>query len=281
MKKRKKFHAAVMAALDPAPHLVYVQYDDKLNDDQVDALARQNWEQIDDSFDGWLPDHTYESAKIYIADAVREVVDTWADEEILGPDYDYDSLAEKYEGTDEWDEARFVLEERDQSSPLTDLAANVGIVLMRHSPGIDVGTQATVEDVLEELAASDTLIPWSGRNETLIQEAIDNSGGCGDLQFIYACDAKILVEISQGLVQVKNPHLWIGSSWHGSGHCVGPLEGSIFIPREDLRTDRDASGYGWDQVASVYARGYECEVTQATLPDFRDPVAIQEWLDAS
>src|SRR5678815_3825438 len=110
--------AEAMAEIERRPtwqlDLVYVDYRDELDEEQVAMLVRGDWEAIDASMDDWVSEAQHEGARALLEDIVGDL-DDW--DESIRQDWLY---------TDEASEAMFEIMERDTSTPLKDLASHSG-----------------------------------------------------------------------------------------------------------------------------------------------------------
>lgn len=238
---------------DYRKELVYIDYRDQLDDEQVSALACQDWEKLDASLDEWLDETRWMGAREAIAELLKDA------------DLDEEEV-ERFRDSDWYDELRFVIEERDTSEPLKELASHSSPVLMRVTV-IDEDDSLSFQevharDVLERIG-----LPCSDTNIETMYGIIDNASP----EFT-VCMGFWLFEVhprdiydwkpETTKLRVTNPGFWLGSPFSGSGYA-DQLEGSIYIERADLRTDKQAWGYGWGEVVGGYCFGnFEVEIEE-------------------
>lgn len=280
------FADAVIEAMDEKYELVWNDYRDGLGRDQIEAVVAGDRDEIDGgtSFD-WISDVRYDGARRELDELANKVRDEWEREEQVEAlvangtitdwgegDFDYGRLEEDFHDSTYWDEARFVMEERDTSDPVKDLAHHTGKVLMRHVLANEdaalYGNHGNRE-VLEWLAANaeeGSSIPVNTHNLDVVSAVTAES--MHSLAYtmgmlVYAVDLGDIYDFPHDTewVEVINPYLYLGNYYQGDGYCSEkPLEATIRIKRSDLRTDRGAPGYGWDEVAGVYVSAYEAKI---------------------
>lgn len=248
--------AEVMAEIERRPkshfELVYVDYRDKFDQEQVDALARGDWEKLDESVDEWVSEAQHEGAKALLEDIVSGLEDEW-DQSVL-EDWKYEPAGyEAYEA----------ILEKDCSTPLEDLARNSGNVLLRVKC-LDEEDWSEFDhperELLERLG-----LPITSTNLAEATQAIDNAAV--EYQslmgyWLLAVQVSTLWDIqTQPLpkLRVTDPGFWLANPWNGSGFDA-KFEGVVYIDRADLRTDHDAFGYSWTEVASPVISYYEAEI---------------------
>ncbi|WIB65318.1 hypothetical protein [Curtobacterium sp. MCBD17_040] len=108
--------AETIRTLDPReiPDLVYVAYDDKLTDEQIDAYLSGDFDALTDSTDEWVSDQQYEAATEFL----RSFLDDRG--------ADWDDLSD-----DDHDELRQAVYDRDRSDPIRHLLRNTHDQLLR------------------------------------------------------------------------------------------------------------------------------------------------------
>ena len=60
-------------------------------------------------------------------------------------------------------------------------------------------------------------------------------------------------------VKIQNPGVYLCNPFMGDGWCE-PFEGEVIFDRADLRADKDACGYGWQQVVGEPLRDFETTI---------------------
>lgn len=248
--------AAVINELDPAYTLVYTEQDMSLPQDMVAALVKgendletKGAESLQERAD----ETAYPAACNAADELATEIVRRWERQD----DADYHSLVNEWPHSDERQEAVDVIRERDRSTWYDDLIKGHGKVLLR------VGIAAMDEDAslsftpLTPQAFLDLLgFEHTEQNLELAAEVVDNASPEFTVVMGYAMLGADLADIvslptdSDRKIELRNPHVWLGSPFTGSGWCSEqPFTGTLTVHRGDLRTDDDAFGYSWGEVA--------------------------------
>lgn len=256
-------YAAVMAEVEKLKpyqlELVYVDYSDSLSDEQVDAIVRGDYEHFDGGhFDEWSSDNRFETVCGLLDEILKDLAEEW-DEEAL----------EEWKHSEEWEEARFAIEDKDTSEPLKKLAHQTGSVMLRITLK-DEDDSYSFKEVNEEDALDELGLPRSEHNLEHMAEIIANASpefsvamvsalasvDVGDLyDLLWANDPSVL--------EITNPGIWMGNPFAGSGYA-DQLEGTILVKREDLRTDKGAFGYGWQEVSCCHTDAFPVKIRRAT-----------------
>lgn len=261
----KKLADEIIERLDKSYDLVYVDYRDQLTDTQVSALVRGD-EWLDESWD-FESESKYESAKREIDDLASDVIREWSDE----ADADLDFIRDAFRHSEEWDRVRFEIEERDDGSwvkRLVDLTPNV---ILRINV-IDEDHGYAFQDVAPERVLVDLGVPLPATKanfETVEQVLLETSPEFSVLlgYWIVGADVSDLYELP-GVddVEIVNPYLYLGNPFTGSGFISErPLEATVRVKRDDLRTDKDAFGYSVDKIyGGLNPSSFEAKVQPAT-----------------
>lgn len=257
----------VMAEVDRRTFtLVYVGYDDRLSEDQVAALVRGD--DFDDpawgTYDDWTSEVQWQSAIEARQALVREAQQTLyrrhqrEDEEWLET-----SLTDEHE--EEVDEA---IRERDDSDPLSGLIDNTHSVALRVPLGevprdddgeVDVG--ALIGGVLHQPGMVEALRPTV---EGILAESYDLYLEAFLVAYV-RLDRSWLFAAPETPVTFETPHLWLSNPYAGNGWCDELPGVSLTVLREQLRTDEDAPGYSWEDVAGPVWSAFASEVSVATV----------------
>lgn len=286
MKLFEKFRDDVIAQLKDCYHLTYVDYNDKLMKEQIDAVVAGDFEALYSSTMDWEGESRHHGATYEIKDEVESVAKDWAEHDRVKAyvdagvitdwaegDYPYDELVDAFEDTDEWHAVLEAIKERDTSNPHKQLAGQSGSVLMRqvianedvalygnHSPS------AVIAWLKENLEPGSTL-KRNKHNLDVVRSVISES--MHSLAYsmgmiVYAANVGDIYDMGwpgeddESYVEVVNPYLYIGNYYQGDGYCSDePLDAVIRIKRSELTTDTGAPGYGWNEVAGVYTSAYE------------------------
>lgn len=265
--------------LDATYTLVYA--DGGLAKDLVAALVRgdEPWDtRGGEQLHEWAGDVADEAARAVVDELAREIVGRWERED----DADHDDLIDdEWPGSDEQRSAIDTVLNRDSSTWFADMVKGHGAVLLRvgiaamdEDSGLSF-TPVTYEAFLDLLGFEHT-----EHNLTVAAEVVDNASPEYSVVMGYAMLGVDLAEIvdlpSEGNVELRNPHVWFGSPFTGSGWCSDdPFTGTLTVRREDLRTDDDAFGYSWGDVVggtspSYFASGSLVLVEDTAAPEGGD-----------
>jgi hypothetical protein len=261
--------AAVIDELDRAYTLVHAE--GELPKDLVAALVQDGepWTtKGGESLEGWAQDIARDAAHAVVDELAREIVLRWEREDSTDDvdadvDADYSDLIDnEWPYSDERGSAVDAVHDRDTSTWFDDMVKGHGAVLLRVGiPAMseDAGlsfTPITYEAFLDLLGFEHT-----EHNLTTAAEVVDNASPEFTVVMGYAMLGVDLADIvalpSEGKVELRNPHVWFGSPFTGSGWCGDePFHGTLIVDREDLRTDEDAFGYSWGDVVGGTSASY-------------------------
>lgn len=241
-------------ALDAIPkevHLVYVGYDDKLSDQQIQA-----------AFEGTLP---YEIGDFDEWESEARYNGTWNEVEanVDGEDLD---LLRGDQGR--FDDLWLAVQERDMSDPFGDLARQTPHKWMRYGIDVEVASiwSSEPEEIEEDMAniAEALNIERTPENLSLLRELVTEAGG-GRLNILWYGEVAELIAAAQlcdengeqepQTITWEKPHLLIHDRYNGAGHMVD-FPGTITLPfkRELLKLDARnvGNGYSWsDEIAGL------------------------------
>lgn len=276
----KAFTRQILAELDETYDLVFVDYDDKFTAEQTAMIMRGDWEALWESTEEWESEQRFYHVKEAAEQLARDIAQRW--ERTFGVDSDmlYDEWDTDVEA---FDEVRFAIEERDSSNWVQELARHTPDVLMRHVwRGEDaawsyqaITPTEVITSLVEECPGS--VVKRNKHNlgvaRAVLNEANPEFGYVMGM-LVYAISVSDLLALPGYTehVDIVNPHLYLGNYYQGDGYCDGPLSGTVRVKVSDLRTDRDAPGYGWDEVAGVYTKAYETEIIAVTPNPQFEPV---------
>lgn len=238
----------IIKRLDEKYDLVYVDYRDRLSDEQVETLARKG--AIDEFWDStweFESDSRHESEKYIIEELLKDIVKedaTWFE------------VADEFLGTDEWIQVQEAIEERDRGNWPKQLASQTPAALMRvlaldEDHGFPMGEEnPTAEEALTRLGLAIT-----PENVKAMDYTLNNADPHWDgaLAFwIFGLDVETLYEMPiepELELEVVNPYVYIGNPYQGDGFISEkPLEGTVRIKRGDLTTDKGAFGYPVNEI---------------------------------
>jgi hypothetical protein len=239
----------IIKRLDKSYDLVYVDYRDQLTDSQVSKLARgEEW--VDESWE-WEADNRFESAEQIIDELARPIVGKWSEE---ADDADLDFVLDAFKYGDEWDRVRFEIEERDTGGWVDQLVRQTPSVLLRIS-AIDEDHGYAFQDVKPRRVLKDLGLRATRENVKTVSDVLAECSPEYSVllgYWIVGADVSDLYELpisTRAEVEIVNPYLYLGNPFMGSGFISErPLQGTVRVKREDLRTDEDAFGYSVDQV---------------------------------
>jgi hypothetical protein len=255
--------------LRPEYDLVYVDQGDKLDDEQVGYVVAAEWPALWESNAEWESENRHDGARYEAKDVLKDTLTSWVRG---GTDSDrYTELYDEFKGSQWWDDLIDEIKDRDRSDAWKELAHMTPQVLMRHVlAGEDSAlygnhSPTAVWRWLRDACEEGSVFKRTKHNLDVIRAVTAESMhslaySMGML--VYATDVGDLYDMGDvEWVEVVNPFLYIGNYYNGDGYCSDePLHGTFRIKRKDLRTDKSAPGYGWDEVAGVYTSAYEAEV---------------------
>jgi hypothetical protein len=257
-----------LAALPEKCDLVYINYDDKLTDEQLRSLLAGNPLYEDNFFSQWESDCRYQSAVEIIEENVLS-------EDVL-----------RLEGADMVDELRFALEERDESDPLRDLLGNTPQKWFRYYLDVDLPASlfedetdinGYVDDVFNAVPIERTPVL-----ETRIREMIENASYGGGLYLYWHGDAEPLVSAAQRwngwsdhqdptplTLTVVNADLLVLDRLNGSGaDCDLPLGTTITVAYDPENLHLDSGNGSWsDWICGGLSATVNADVTIAPSND--------------
>lgn len=268
--------AAVTAEMAAHYTLVYNSQGDTLPEDVVAALVRGDnvWEtKGGEALSEWEREVQWTAARDAVDELAKEITQRWEREDSTDThDADYsDLLDNEWSVSDEREAAIDTMRDRDNSTWFDDLVTQYGAVLLRVGiPGMDEDaglsfTPMRIPELLELLG-----FEASGHNRTVAAEIIDNASPESTVvmgQAIIGVDLAAICALPvEGKVELRNPHVWLGSPFTGSGWCGDePFHGTLTVDRADLRTDKDAFGYPWNEVVGgTSASYYAGEITSVS-----------------
>lgn len=246
----------VVSNMDERYTLIYVDYRDQLTDTQVAAMVRGDWESLWDSIQDWEADSQYDSAREVVNELAERVLDGWEAEAETDAETEWiDGLREDYEYSEEWDEARFAVYDRDDSNAIRDLASQTGTIYLRVPVGEEMVLSGDVDEDVETVVANLDLPDSPALREVIrgilpevgegyVMPFVFGSADVGDLYDLPAEDDARLT-LTGGSLLLENTYM--GSGWNDD--LPGDFVTEVY--RRDLRTDEDAPGYSWDDVCGL------------------------------
>lgn len=246
---------AVTHELDATYTLVYAD-GGELPQDLVAALVRgdEPWDtKGGEQLNEWASETAYLAACQAVNELAKDIVNRWERQD----DADYSSLLEHdWSLSDEWRTAVDTVRDRDNSTWYTDMVKQHGAVLLR--VGIDAMdedaglsfTPMTPQEFLDLLGFEHT-----DHNLDVADEVVGNASPEFSVVMGYALlgvdlgDFLTMPTDADRVVELRNPYVWLGSAFTGSGWCgEKPFTGTLRVARGTLRTDDDAFGWSWGKV---------------------------------
>jgi hypothetical protein len=241
----------LIEAMPKKTDLIYVSQGDRLTDEQVAAVVSGDTDKLWDLLSDWESDTKADAVANDIAAGAKEIVNRWERED----DEDYTELLSAFDWTcEEWDRVRDLMEERESGDWFKDLMNGCSDVLMRvEAIGEDEGW--SFEPVRPEQVIEAAGIPDTEENRRILQAALAEVSPEHHVvmgYWIFGADVSEIFALpneEDTEVEVTNPHLYLGNPFAGNGWLAEePLQVTIRIKREALRTDADAFGYGVSEI---------------------------------
>lgn len=270
---------AMIAALDPHYTLVYVDYRDQFTTDQVAKLVRNDIDGLWESTTEWESDTRHIAITEVIKQVGDDVIRDWQidDERSDRPERDYEPLVDAFAGTDDYERVREAIDQRDDSTWPQQMAGQTPAVMLRIPVGqIDedtafAGGDVDATQVLARIDAQPT-----DANQLLVRDLLNEANYPGAVlmgYWIVGADVSDLYKLPnepETLVEIVNPHLYLGNPFAGTGMITdGPLTHTIRVRRDQLSTDADAFGYAVTEVfGGLNPSSFEAAIT--AVPDLAD-----------
>lgn len=239
-------------------YLYYVDYRDGFTTEQVEQIIDEQRidtvvEEVVEAFD----EGVYMAARDYVeefaGDAIRDLLLDLED------DQDEDDLLTEFMDSDLSDELRYLIEDRDESDPIGDLARHTSDPLVQYVPYPRVEIDVEDEEESNSEAArvlTELGLPSTAHNYEAMYWAMANCHGPTEVRVLFTADMEEMVDLAVDEVRLKNPALLLLNPYDGSGMDTDNMEGTITVPRDQIRLD-SALGYGsWDNIAGVVVSAY-------------------------
>lgn len=255
----------MLARLRDSYDLIYVDYRDGLTDEQAAALLRGDTEALYDSLDQWEFEARADGTRYELDELAKEVISDWERED----DEDYTVLADEFRYSDEEDEVRDAIQDRDGSNPIRDLAGQTRSQYIRVRIGEDfvLAGEDMDEDVETVMANAD--LPDTPEVRALVRSIIPEAGTGRHLTpFLFASvDMSEVYDLPwnpEDEVTITGGSLLLEDGWNGAGWNDDLPEGfKITVKRGDLRHDEDAWGYSWDDVCGLVTGAWPATLSVA------------------
>lgn len=225
--------------------LVYVSYDDSLNDSDIEAILRDGYSE---SVDEWISDSQWEGASELADELFRDACDDI---------YVYDDLIGDWLVSEERSELILQIQELDTSDPYRDLLRNTSPILFRappqdedHLQWLDAETLGgDPRDICEALGMSEDMLPAVAEIQPEIAGYAAEGGGYFGVAIVFRANPADLFGVADdALVTISDPFVWLTNPWAGNGYGVAAKGVTVTFKRSEIHTDRAAWGYGADDV---------------------------------
>lgn len=246
---------AVESDLDDEYVLVYNSHRDVLPDDVVAALVtgENPWETKGGEFlREWENDVCWASASHAVDDLANEIARRWE----LEDEADYRHLLRcEWPDSDERTSLISIVQDRDHSAWFSEQVNQHGAVLLRvRITALDEDAGLSYTAVTPEQLLDLVGFEHSHHNLRLAGEVVANASPEFSVaigQALIGLDLAAVANLPEhGTVELRNPHVWLGSPFTGSGWCSEEaFTGMLTVDRGDLRTDDTGFGYSWNDVA--------------------------------
>jgi len=247
--KVRYFLDEALTALPEKLDLVYVDYNDRLSDDQVKSLLAGDQESLWDSTSEWESEQQHYHMRHLLFEECG---------------LDDDEAQAVFDDDEAWEEFRETCYERDQSDWLDQLVRNTPNVQIRYDLDHEVPDYTMVEDLAEEAQA---IAEAAGidyeTNSIALRSLVANASYGGILCVLHNSDLADVLKVDNwgrpngGKVIFTDPYLLVYDGLNGSGHdeqVCGTIE--IEIKEDTMR--HDAGRYSWsDDIAGVVHGAYQ------------------------
>lgn len=209
--------------LDKEYDLIYVHYDDRLQDKQLAEVVETGFcDSLDDN--GWMGDQQYES----VGQIFKENFD----------DVDISDIE---------DELRQEIWDRDRSTPFEDLLRNTPEPVMYYD--LDIEIEGYGEDIVKRAKQVAKALKLNYKNhEQKFKDLVGNASYGGKLVLMYRGDIDLFYgEVNKPkYVVICNPEVCIMDRWNGSGHSMdGFGDFKVRFDRTRFKLDEEAPGYSF------------------------------------
>nr|WP_296763906.1 hypothetical protein [Rhodococcus sp. (in: high G+C Gram-positive bacteria)] len=221
---------ATVATESYTSDLVYVEYNDQLQEEQLDELLQGGNIYEVGSFDEWESEARWSGVQYEM-------------EHLMGSEYARDELWSAF--PDFFDELRWAIEDKDRSDPAGELLSHMGSVLFQSTLEVEVGNPDSDDfnntdeyrvDILSDLGLEPT-----PKNVAAIRE-LQAEQGWGYLSVLFYAPATDAVEAQVKGATIEGPQLALIDPYNGSGY-EATFEGTITIKPGSIVRD-ESRGYG-------------------------------------
>lgn len=267
-----EFSDAVIAAMDDTYTLMYIDYDDRLSPEQINAVFRGDTEQVWDSNEDWEWENRRHGIESALDDTLaKDVLTSWLREGRLMPD----DFLDQWKWSDEYDTARFAMEDRDDSDVYRDLARQSGTVFVRVEIGQSFVFDGNVTEELVDEVLGGLTIPETPALRSLVEQILPECYHGGEhVPFLFGSvrvgDVYDLPWDEDAEVTLTGGSLLFEDCMNGAGYSEAPPVDymdalTVTVKRSDLLTDDDQFGYSWDSVCGFVGGCYPISVEEHSL----------------
>ncbi|WP_026535892.1 hypothetical protein [Arthrobacter sp. H14] len=277
--------AGIISANNDPVTLMYVAYDDQLNNQQIDMVLAGQWNDVANNVDEIFAEHALEEAERIAEQEINAAFDAET----------FDSQWDELD-SDEQTEAISAVQDRDDSDPVADLLRNTPPQLMRTSLGspasrlqdpnlalgsqLDAGgfeaRQRALSELLEEAGMDTSPQSVHEEIEELVNEGPWDWHEAVDLDIIWYGDIQDGIARPRGddensglkTLHFERAHVLLIDRINGSGHDVqidASCSKTLLRPADDdpetdatgrVYLDSGTHGYSWNDVAGVHKPAY-------------------------
>lgn len=253
----------LIAGLAKTYDLVYVDRGDQLTDKQVAAIVKGDTDTLWEETEEFQSESRHNSTTEIIKDEAKGILGRWEGED----DQDYGQLLMDFDGSEAWERVRDEIWERESGDWVRDLINGTPKVLLRIAV-LDEDHGYSFEDVQPERVLTDVGLPVTEANARIMADTLAECSPEFSVllgYWIVGTDVGELYDLPtdpEGVVEIVNPHLYLGNPFAGSGWISEkPFEGTVRVKREDLHSDKDAFGYSVNEVyGGLSASSFEAEI---------------------
>jgi hypothetical protein len=241
--------------LDDKYDLIFVDYRDGWDSDQVALIASGNLEALWDTTLDWECEARWEGTQYEMGELRDEI-------ERAHPELDLSDLFEDFRDTIHDERVRVEIQDRDEGTWVKQLTSHTTDPLLRYTLlGEDdcwSFEEVSVDHFLVKVGLPDTPKNRDAAAEVIANASPEYSVGMVSVLFVASLD--LLMETGEDeLLTITDPHLWLGNPFAGSGWEAG-FEGELTVRRGDVRTDKDAWGWSWTDVAGSDPSFFDTDV---------------------
>lgn len=217
--------------LDKNYELIFVDYDDKLYDEQIDAVVSGDFEKVYDLTSDFESESSWHGMKYVIEETFP----------------DWDMLSDEDQET-----VREAIQERDTSDFITTLIRHTPDPLLRINV-VDEDNCWSYEEVKPRQVLKAVGLRATKHNVREVDYALANASPEYSTllgYWVVSVDLEALwTAPEEADVKITNPYLYLGNPFMGDGFITEhALEGVVTVKRNEIHTDKGAFGYGVNEI---------------------------------